>query len=80
VSDQCRTCRALIVWGITEKGRRIPLDAKPHPDGNIYLYHDVAYVLPVNGRSLAEHREMGTPLYVSHFATCPNAAKHRRKR
>ena len=43
---RCASCQAPIVWTITAKGNRAPLDR----DG------------------------------VSHFATCPNAADHRRKR
>jgi hypothetical protein len=31
----CRSCGAPIRWVVTEKGKRIPLDRDPQPDGNI---------------------------------------------
>jgi hypothetical protein len=61
------------MWAITAAGRRIPLDPDPVPDGNVELVAGRAIVL---GRGVS--RPAGAVLYVSHFATCPNAGKHRR--
>lgn len=79
----CRSCKASIRWAHTDKGKRIPLN--PDPDfakGNMIL-------LPFNGGELAVNKaaldeltweailEHHVERFVSHFATCPNARRHR---
>jgi hypothetical protein len=76
---KCRTCGASIWWVITENGKRMPLDTKATPGGNIHLYDGTAYVLDVKGQAIVEHRGNGDPLYTSHFATCPQADAHRKR-
>lgn len=70
---RCRSCEARIVWAITPKGRRIPLDPDPVEGGNVLLEGERATVLTNEER--AAHPG---PLHVSHFATCPKAKRHRR--
>lgn len=83
MTNECRSCGAPIRWAITEKGRRMPLDPDPHPDGNVMVEHaagaDHSGVVVFAGRLLHEERDLGTPLYRSHFASCPDARKHRRR-
>lgn len=81
--QQCRSCRAPIVWSVTKHaGKRLPLNPKPSPMGNVRveLNSSVLYAELV----LAAYREAllaeGQPLYVSHFATCPNAKNWRNRR
>jgi hypothetical protein len=62
---------------VTEKGKRIPLDKEPHPNGNVHVYDGTAYVL--DKWNIADHKAEGGKLYVSHFATCPNATQHRKR-
>lgn len=69
---RCRSCQAEIIWAQTSGGKKIPLDAQP--------------VVARGGFRLAEDRRgqtvalnVGT-VYVSHFATCPNAGQHRKGR
>lgn len=63
----------------TEHGKPIPIDLEPRPDGNIVLSgfggveDRVAHVLGAGETTSA-------PRYVSHFATCPDAETHRRRR
>jgi hypothetical protein len=64
----CQSCGAEIVWAETEAGRKIPLDAVP----------EKRFVIADAPLSRARVAVM-QPTYVSHFATCPNAAEHRRK-
>ena len=73
---ECRSCGAFIKWAVTEKGKRIPLDPIPRDIGNIVL------VRAADGRKVAriEQPHTGRPAYVSHFATCPEAERHRKKR
>lgn len=71
--SRCRSCAAEIIWAHTEKGKRIPLDAEPVEGGNIELRDGIATIY---GQAI-----FGTEaLYVSHFATCPDAAEHRSRR
>jgi hypothetical protein len=73
---ECQSCHAPIRWVRTEKGKRMPLDADPCPDGNIVLVDGVAHVM--------KQEELGDMFFrpgqrfKSHFATCAHAASHRR--
>lgn len=67
----CGSCGAQIVWGVTTNGKRIPLN------------------LPSEKRFVRARGEvqpqpdglvMQVETWVSHFATCPNAAQHRKPR
>jgi len=77
---RCRSCKAPIIWVKTEKGLRMPVDPEPVSNGNLLLrqrlYHIplALYISKANKPSPEEKR------YVSHFATCPEAEKHRRVR
>lgn len=69
----CRSCGADVIWAKTPAGKSIPLDPGARRyGGNIDLVEGVALVIPKDERAGAGM------LYVSHFATCVNAAKHRR--
>jgi hypothetical protein len=72
----CRSCPAAILWATTEKGRSMPVDAEPDPDGNVEITYDDA------GRAHAVVH--GQPpmvtagkLHMPHFATCPKADEWR---
>lgn len=70
-TSTCRSCGARIVWAETENGKRMPIDAKP--EKRLVLIIDP----PSPGTTpLVDVRDT----YVSHFATCPNAAQHRKAR
>lgn len=60
-TKRCTSCGAEIRWITTANGSAHPLDAKPEKRW-IIDKNDVGRVVDV---------------YVSHFATCPNAAQHR---
>lgn len=77
----CKTCRASVVWVTTEKGEAMPVDAAPVRGGNIRLEGSAARPTAVYVEPLLESEEQrAAPHYVSHFATCPQAAQHRRTR
>lgn len=65
--EQCRSCRAPIVWLTTEKGHLIPVDAETYIHGDGVSTHGVDRFSPLRG-------------HVSHFATCPDATKWRKRR
>jgi len=75
--ETCRSCGKPIKWVVTQKNKRMPIDPQPVEGGNIELHNQGEYLPP-----LAVYHSLapaGVKLYVSHFATCPNAAKHRKK-
>ena len=77
----CRSCTAPIIWASTVKGKVMPVDFDPHPNGNILLHPrdgrgPVAEVVPVGQDGLLA----GEQLRHSHFTTCPQADEHRRPR
>jgi hypothetical protein len=73
----CASCKAPILWVLTVNGRKMPLDAEPSERGNVHLLSDGrAEVLTKEHLETAKmHKQT---LYTSHFATCVNAALHRR--
>jgi len=83
---QCKGCGRRIDFVRSEaSGKRIPLDPKPDPEaGTIRITARPDGVLPtavvLSGQGLDQARHFGDELYVSHFATCPDAARFRRKR
>lgn len=71
----CRSanCDARIVWARSSlTGRPIPVDAEPHPDGNVFLYRDRELGVTAQVLTRAAAAE-GTGLHRSHFASCPDA-------
>jgi hypothetical protein len=60
-------------------GNTIPLDPRERTDGNVLDYGDErpVVVLAVGGNVPLDAAPGGV-LRVSHFATCPAAAKHRK--
>jgi hypothetical protein len=73
----CSSCGAPLRWGRTRSGRALPVDAEPAADGNCRISRSgAAEVLGPLEVALAVAE--GETLYRPHFATCPNAAEHRR--
>ena len=74
---RCRSCGAEVVWVVTEKGKKMPLDRDPSPDGRFAKVR-----VDENGdrlvRFVRDEERIGEKLYQSHFETCPNADRHRR--
>lgn len=82
---RCRGCGAEILWALNGSGKREPVDAEPIANGNIEIEETL---VDGEGRRtpLIRHLKKGEidtlfeppPRYVSHFSSCPQAAKHRR--
>lgn len=79
----CESCHAPILWAAIPGGR-MPIDREPVIFEAVGL---VAYNAKTGGgRVLAgsdlgrigRWKQLGATLHRSHFATCPNASKHRR--
>lgn len=82
MSDTCRSCDAPILWGATAKGRRIPLDPEPVAGGNLELERLVTPIASVLRVRYVAKEDIHPDIarHVTHFATCPNARRHRRNR
>jgi hypothetical protein len=83
MSDNCRSCDARVIWSVTERGRRMPVDYQPLEKGNLLLtyrpnlpplavYHTKEEIAALP--ALQKHR-----LRLSHFVTCPQRKKWRKK-
>ena len=77
---KCRSCGSAIRWIKMESGKYMPCDwapvnYKPAGDGEL-----VTLVTP-DGKIVRGVQDWSSPEcgYTSHFATCPNAAEHRRR-
>lgn len=85
-ASECRSCGALILWTVTQKGKKMPVDAGPHEEGSFILTYSPAknqllseYIL--GRRDKAPHTPeqlAGRRRFKSHFETCPNASEHRK--
>jgi hypothetical protein len=70
-----------LLWARTERGKKMPLDAKPVADATV----EMRGLFVLRDRESSEGPlaiaawglEGAEPHYISHFATCPNAASHR---
>lgn len=79
----CKSCGQHIIWIRTSAGKSMPCNPemityKAQPGGREKI------VTPNGEVHSAEIVKSGTPDatgigYISHFATCPNAARHRKK-
>lgn len=85
----CRSCKALIVWVETEAkgdkpGRKMPLDADPANPGyaRIDTNGNIVFTGATtgDGTKIVRYVPNGKGRHVSHFATCVNAASHRKTR
>jgi hypothetical protein len=73
----CKSCGAPLVWIKTVAGKTMPCDAEmvtytEAESGGISIVTPDGSVVKGN---IGEGNKKG---YISHFATCPNAAQHRR--
>jgi hypothetical protein len=78
----CRSCNGAVIWTTNvQTGKRMPVNPTPRLGGNVVLTTGndgpEARVLPPSEAKEREAR--GMELYVSHFATCPNATSWRRR-
>ena len=81
----CKSCNAPIIWAETPNGRPMPVDDQPSLKGTLFLMTRLREApLAIHHESTVPFaqgaRNLDSPRYVSHFSSCPNAAKHRKAR
>lgn len=78
----CSSCKAPIILALTRGGSLSPFDAEPSPSGRWLLAQRQStgkvHATYANVDARREALASGRNLYVTHFATCPNAEEHRR--
>lgn len=78
---KCRACPAPIVFA-KQAGKKDaksnPLNAEPHPEGNMRLDRKTMTYDVLTGQTLAEAQIKGEKLYLSHFANCPNRGQFKK--
>jgi len=76
--SECKSCGAKVIFAKNEKtGKTMIFDAEPVDDGGTWHIKDgVAYYIASKDYI---DEAVGEPLYVSHFAGCPNPRSHRKK-
>ena len=67
----CRECRTQIHWVKTPRGKNMPLDMHRVAGGNVEVDENNQAVFV---------RKDGLPHFISHWATCPDADKFRKKK
>jgi hypothetical protein len=76
----CQSCKAWIIWAVTERGRRMPVDAQMNIGGTLVLCYEVDELdRPTSGQMVLQApADYRGPKWISHFATCPKASAWRR--
>ena len=84
---RCKSCGAYIIWIKTESGKAMPCNEPeywfiPDPNGNMtYITADGRVMRGImSGVNGTGALDIGCKGRISHFATCPNASQHRRRK
>lgn len=83
----CRSCHEAVIWALLPSGKRCPMHAVPFTSDT----HDITKSPPIYALTLKaqgvvaqvipkENLPPGQAFYLSHFAVCPNAAQHSKKK
>lgn len=82
--SKCRSCEALIDWVDLEGGSKMPVNRERREAWNPYPGETL--IVKVCGKNAVVIKAPDDPrvplvrVGVSHFATCPNADEHRRRK
>jgi hypothetical protein len=73
----CSSCAARVIWVLSNKGNPVMVNAEPEDDGDHWLVKGTG-APPVAVKAAEEVKHAA--LYKVHFATCPNAEAHRKRK
>lgn len=74
--SKCRSCQQEVLWVLTINRKKMPVDPEPVADGNLILIDPIA---PGDIPMAVNKANPDVPGWTSHFATCPDAAEHRKR-
>lgn len=77
---QCNYCHRSIYWLTTATGARMPVDVRPHAEGNVDIDRHAGRCGVLGPTQAAGARAAGRPLYRHHKLTCPHADQWAKKR
>ena len=79
--SKCKSCGAEIIWIKTKTGKAMPCDAQKITYKNIGPTGKGMILVTPDGRIARGEFDPTSDVYgyVSHFATCPAAAAHRKR-
>ncbi|MEU7174700.1 MULTISPECIES: hypothetical protein [Micromonospora] len=73
----CGSCKQPVIWTVTDKSKRMPVDAQPTADGTVAL---TVAGSQVRSRVVeAKFRFGRRDLHKAHFSSCPQAKTWRRR-
>jgi hypothetical protein len=84
--SQCDSCHADVIRAVTVNGVGMPVNAEPNPEkGNLVLLRTqgrplVLALSNLNAQAREAAKRENVPLFLSHFATCPDSEQWRKKR
>jgi hypothetical protein len=71
-------CGQDLIFARTRNRRAIPLNKTPDPEGNVAAYRDTGGVWRARVLAKDEQPAPHEKRYQTHFATCPDAGRHRK--
>jgi hypothetical protein len=78
---RCSSCGAPILFVVTGRGKTMPVDLRPSPDGTIAIEQAEAVDGPFwESEVVPEAQRAGKVLRKAHWATCRFADQHRKPR
>lgn len=79
VPQPCNFCSRPILWLTTGRGKRMPVDALSHLDGNVLVDRQSGTCDVLGRTQAAGARAAHRPLHQHHKLTCPDADEWARK-
>jgi hypothetical protein len=77
--SSCQSCKKPIIWLKNARtGSVNPIEAAPSPDGNLVIDRANARYRVATAAEKTLAAATGKNLYISHFATCPDAGNFRK--
>jgi hypothetical protein len=83
--SECRSCHRPVLWTVTPKGERAPIDIEPDGEkGNTLVLQPKAFAgeylsVVLTGDALEAARKVPGSLRMNHWATCPDRQAWREK-
>lgn len=78
--SKCKSCGAELIWIPMASGKPMPCDAQKVSYNPDFHHGELTLVTPDGKIAKGNYDPDGEKIgYISHFATCPAASKHRKR-